>query len=69
MTTPKVTDHEIREKAIALQKALIANDQWRCCLNCDHWLEGQEECERWAMTPPSEVIVLGCVHWTYNIPF
>ncbi len=36
------------------------NYPYRNCLNCQHFVEGLENCKRWNMRPPARVIAYGC---------
>lgn len=33
---------------------------YRNCLNCQHFVEVDENCKRWGMKPPARVICYGC---------
>lgn len=42
--------------------------QDRSCLQCMHWKELKEICEKFNVRPPAKVIVNGCEHHDF-IPF
>ncbi len=53
-----------------MQQELLDNDVLHSCLNCEYWIEKDDKCERYNLTPPPKIIVFSCGEgWTYRIPF
>lgn len=44
---------------------------YRNCLNCIHWEEGNDQCGKFKLKPPAEIIVYSCEKYEDNddIPF
>lgn len=47
---------------------MVVNGLLPSCLNCDHWLDKAEVCDKYGR-PPAVVIVYGCPEWDEGIPF
>ena len=58
---------EIHTAIVEKQKILIDSGNWCTCINCDSWNENK--CQLYDITPPANVIVNGCEHWQFDIPF
>lgn len=41
----------------------------KTCINCEHFSEDHEICNRWNARPPARVIAFGCEAYTDKIPF
>ena len=70
-TEAKVKDQELRLK-------MIKCGLWKCCFNCEHWVEypgvTDEEkiyrfCGKYETFPPDEVILVGCSEHLQSPPF
>lgn len=59
---------EQREHIIQLQRSLIESAQLPTCTTCEFWNAPEEKCVKWQARPPLEVILTGCVEYTF-IPF
>lgn len=69
-TRPKPTPEEKRrENEIKMQSAQINSYAWPCCLNCEHFDKEQEVCKHYAARPPLNVVLVGCIGYTADIPF
>lgn len=74
MSTPseKATEEYKKERLrqIAhLQHRFILAGAWQTCLNCVEW--SGEVCRKYNVTPPPDVLVVGCEGWfdVNDIPF
>lgn len=52
-----------------MHKKMVRNFLLSSCLNCEHWDKKPEQCRKFGMKPPLEVIVYGCAEWEQDIPF
>lgn len=41
----------------------------RTCLNCDHFDETKELCNKFGQRPPARIIAFGCEHYVDRVPF
>jgi hypothetical protein len=39
---------------------LVDNGFFRNCLNCEFWNKEKDECKKFKVRPPTEIIVTGC---------
>ena len=72
---------EAKKEALRLRGEVVKAGLWQCCLNCEHWKEsttiylGTEKidsvfkCNKYNMTPPADVLVIGCAAHVQTIPF
>jgi len=54
---------------LALTKQLVEHGITSSCMNCEHFSLNQDSCTLYSMKPPTQVLVVGCDSWTFDIPF
>ena len=66
-----MSSKEEREREISFQEGQIHFEKWKCCLNCDHGRELRAigKCLKWKVTPPLDVLMVGCNSWEGILPF
>lgn len=54
-----------------MQRAMVENQLWTSCLNCESWDKKAEVCTLNGVNarPPAVVIVLGGPCWQFELPF
>lgn len=52
-----------------MHKKMVENGLLTSCISCEHWNAKDERCEKYKVRPPTNVIVLGCDEWVWDIPF
>ena len=57
---------ERHENRARLQWGFVLTGAWQSCISCDDFEKGV--CKRYNVTPPPEVLVVGCRDWD-TIPF
>jgi len=71
----KIMHLKARETALNQLSRLFVQEMmelgmFRTCINCKHWIDGNEICEKFNERPPAKVIVVGCeAHEDSDIPF
>lgn len=59
----------MREHVVKMQKAIIKQGMWQCCLCCEFWQNKEELCGKVNARPPAIVIATGCPAFLDDIPF
>lgn len=53
-----------------MQREMISSGIWCCCLNCGNFSPSTGcNLSSPVMMPPPDIIVVGCIAWTDDIPF
>lgn len=61
-----------------LRLRVVRAGLWRCCMNCENWCEVPvvtsmervyNQCSKYNMLPPDEILMVGCVEHVQEIPF
>lgn len=71
-------DKQAKQHMIDVRTEVIRQGRWPTCTNCQHWEEHpgltDEErvynwCAKYQVSPPEQVVVVGCVNHEPGVPF